>query len=177
MKHKTETETQGGHTFNFTPVSQGRYNFEGQKCLVIDPCYIIQDNFDNVYNALCRALSPTYEPKNAGKDLFIEMECDGDRAFIFGTRYGDGCYPVSQSGDLKGRASVDAGILGVFPESILHKIGASTNNRLGVACDGISGNVNHDNGNVSFGRSGRRDSIEVVTGDEPCVDYFGGYVK
>ena len=169
MKFKTESETKNGHKFNFTPVTTGKYNFEGQKCLVVDPCYILQEDFDEgPYDALCRACTPTYQPENSDKNLFIEMECEGEYAFIFGTRYGDGCYPVSQGSELKGRAPVDAGILGIFPESMLKKIDASTdNNQLGVVVDGVSGHVEHDNGNVTFGRSAPRyEYIEVVTGEE-----------
>ena len=169
MKFKTESETKNDRKFSFTPVERGKYNFEGQKCLVVDPCYILQEDFDGgPYDALCRACSPTYQPENRDKNLFIEMECEGEYAFIFGTRYGDGCYPVSQGSELKGRAPVDAGILGVFPESMLEKIGVSTdNNQLGVVVDGVSGHVEHDNGNVTFGWGSRHyDYIEVVTGQE-----------
>ena len=165
MKFKTESETINGRTFNFTPVEKGEYNFTGQKCLVVDPCYILQDEWDNPYDALCRASGPVYESDNRDKNMFIEMECEGEYAFIFGTRYGDGCYPVSQDHKLIGRAPVDAGILGIFPESMLKKIDVSTDdNQLGVVVDGVNGAVDHDNGNVTLG--GLRNYIEVVTGEE-----------
>ena len=166
MKFKTETETKNGRTFNFTPVANGKYNFEGQRCLVIDPCYIMAEEFDDdIYMALCRASSPTYQPENRDKNLFIEMECEGEYAFIFGTRYGDGCYPVSQGHNLIGRAAVDAGILGIFPESMLKKIDRYIDDtQLGVIVEGVDGTVDHDNGNVSF--KGLSNYIEVVTGDE-----------
>ena len=169
MKYKTESETINDRTFNFTPVESGKYNFEGQKCLVVDPCYILNDDWDNPYDALCRASGPVYEPENRDKSLFIEMECEGEYAFIFGTRYGDGCYPVSQDHKLIGRAGVDAGILGVFPETMLKKIDLLINsrgegNQLGVVVEGVNGHVDHDNGNVSF--KGLSNYIEVVTGDE-----------
>ena len=165
MKFKTETETINGRTFNFTPVESGKYSFEGQKCLVVDPCYILNDDQGNPYDTLCRASEPTYQPENRDKNIFIEMECEGEYAFIFGTRYGDGCYPVSQDHKLIGRAGVDAGILGVFPESILKKIDVSIDSQqLGVVVDGVNGPVDHDNGNVTFGEFD--DYIEVVTGRE-----------
>jgi hypothetical protein len=166
MNYKTETETINGRTFKFTPVESGEYNFEGQKCLVVDPCYILQDDYgQDPYDGLCRASRPTYEPENRDKNLFIEMECEGEYAFIFGTRYGDGCYPVSQNQKLIGKAGVDAGILGVFPETMLKKIDVSIDGKqLGVVVDGVDGAVDHDNGNVTLG--GLRNYIEVVTGEE-----------
>ncbi len=79
------------------------------KYLVTDPCYVYPDKF---WSEFCNLIG------DGGL-----LSADGKNFFVWGTAYGDGAYPVfsESSGEIKGEAAVDAGLLAIIPLALVKK--------------------------------------------------------
>lgn len=108
-------------------LNKGRY-------LVIDPCYVLgQSGFitgeaDDVWNRFCDEILPIDERNNWVIQITV-----GNKTYdvvCFSTAYGDGCYPVFDSGVELGHCGVDAGLLSFIPDKLIKEIGGD--NYLGV---------------------------------------------
>ena len=88
--------------------------------VVIDPCYVYGED-DNFWQHFVDLL---YKDRDDFVDGYFEI--DGHLIYCFGTKWGDGIYPVYEKGNEIGTCGVDAGMLALIPASVV------TNDRLGV---------------------------------------------
>lgn len=121
--------------------------------LVIDPCYIIGE--DPFWKHLCDYSFP--EDGSERKQFYIILD-EEHLCYVFGTRYGDGGYPVND-GTKSGEAGVDAGMLSLIPMEYVQNRDLDIN--LGVVVTLKTDSVPHnDDGNVTCG------NITITTGDD-----------
>ena len=135
--------------------------------LVTDPCYVIGE--DPFWAKLC---DWSFEEGKHEDRRSFSLRLGNHVAFLFGTAYGDGCYPVKQGGNEIGSCGVDAGMLSLIPMEYIEA------NRIEIL-DGTEIELKHsatpdyEDGNVTVGR------FEIVTGDdedetcENCGTTFG----
>lgn len=75
------------------------FNLPKASYIVIDPCYVMKDEF---YNELCDKLGFT------GAE---EITINGRKIAVSGTAYGDGCYDSNKGTNFP----VDSGMIGAIP--------------------------------------------------------------
>jgi len=130
--------------------------------LLIDPCYVIPDE---MWDSFCSEISDL-------GDNPMAFDLNGETAIVFGTAYGDGCYPVDDSHncEIVGECGVDAELLSFLPadEEVLK--GKYGNHSLGVLVD-LDAEFEHEGGDARVG------NISVLTGghftkDDEYENYY-----
>lgn len=88
------------------------------KYLVIDPCYV----FDDDWGVICDALS---DMDNRNENSLV-MEYNNYKVYMFNTAYGDGEYPVFVNNTTIGHCGVDAGLLSFIPIRLIDEMGGKS---------------------------------------------------
>jgi hypothetical protein len=125
--------------------------------VIIDPCYIWGSlhHSSKAWDEIHKMWEWDKYPNNCGHD-WVTCEKDGKTILMFGTAYGDGSYPVYQSGIMIGEFGVDSGKVAVIPKELIPK----NNNHTGVevTLDGtLDGLVGISAGNAIIG------DVQIVT--------------
>jgi hypothetical protein len=91
--------------------------FEAGIYAIGDPCYFISNDVwdDLIEETGCFGLDdPSVNKKMTNWDNGA-YQYKGKKCFSFGTRYGDGAYPLSMNGKTLAILGVDAGMIGIMP--------------------------------------------------------------
>jgi len=122
-----------------------------------DPCYVFPED---KWQELCRLMWPNgrdFDDTNAVR----VVEVDGEKCYLIGTAYGDGCYPLVKNENVVGELGVDAGMLSMIPMKLVKSEGWGKTARCGVklTLDGTVQRISVDDGDFTYG------NIRMITSD------------
>ena len=138
----------------------------GDKMMFCDPCYIIDDDFiDDVYEHFDCDFE--HVSRDHGEWVIYEVTVDGITGYVWGTAWGDGCYPIftgKKKKKYKDFCTVDGGRLGVFPVEFASKF--LSGYARGPQVKGIKGDLKVVEGDMTFGTYTLMSTVEVDWEDE-----------
>lgn len=118
--------------------------------LIVDPCYV--DVLNNKWNDLHEMWEWDKYSNGCGHD-WVVFKLNGKWAAMWGTKYGDGSYPVYRHKRKIGRSGVDSGKLAFVPKEFCEGATLGTDVK-------VDGYFKVDDGNATVGE------VKVVTNDE-----------
>lgn len=126
-----------------------------QKYLVIDPCYLFADP-QALWDEIGDAMYPSNGQKARGGNrgvvvMDVTTPTGTYSVFMWGTAYGDGCFPVFKDDELIGDSGVDSGWLCFCPAALVKEIDGDDG--LGTYVDLLRNSTitNHSVGDIEVG--------------------------